>query len=230
MEDGILGKESPSPTPTRFVFPRWTNTLRGFSAVLVLGGLVYVATLLTYLFAPESSAIGYEPEQPVPYSHELHAGRMGIDCRYCHDTVELGAVASIPSAATCMNCHASVTTESEKLAPVRAAYERDEVLRWVRIHDLPDFVYFDHSAHLGAGVGCVECHGRIDRMEVVSQQKRLTMGWCLECHRAPETRLRPPEFVTDMEWQPEGDAFALGARLMEDHDITPSEDCSTCHR
>lgn len=225
-----MGRDSRSPESSRFVFPKWTNSLRGYSVLLAGGGLVYVVALLTYVFSPESSAIGYEPDQPVPYSHALHVGQMGIDCRYCHDKVELGAPATIPSAATCMNCHASVKTESEKLALVRAAYENDLPLRWVRIHDLPDFVYFDHSAHLGAGVGCIECHGRVDRMEVVSQDKRLSMGWCLECHREPETRLRPREFVTDMQWQPEEDAFAQGARLMEEHDITPSEDCSTCHR
>jgi len=225
-----LGRDSRSPEPTRFVFPKWTNSLRGFSVLLSVGGLVYVVALLTYVFAPQTSAIGYEPPQPVPYSHAMHVGQMGMDCRYCHDKVELGAPATIPSAATCMNCHASVRTQSDKLAAVRAAYEQDQPLRWVRIHDLPDFVYFNHSAHVGIGVACIECHGRIDRMEVVSQQKPLNMGWCLECHREPETRLRPREFVTDMQWQPEADAYALGARLMKEHNITPSEDCSTCHR
>lgn len=222
---------SPStpPDPSRWTFPRWTNRLRELGAVAAVGGLVYVVVLLTLLFGPDTSAIGYAPEQPVPYSHALHAGELDIDCRYCHDTVEHSARAAIPPAATCMNCHASVKTDSELLAPIRRAFENGEPVRWKRVHDLPDFVYFDHSAHLTAGVSCVSCHGRVDRMEVVRQEEALTMGWCLDCHRDPAPNIRPREFVTALDWTPDATTPA-SAQLIEDYDITPSTDCSTCHR
>ena len=214
----------------KFVFPPWTNWLREASAVAAIGGLVYAVVLVTGVFSPENSAIGYAPEQPVPYSHALHAGEMGIDCRYCHTTVETTAKASIPPTATCMNCHAHVRTQSEKLEPVRRSFETGEPIRWVRVHDLPDYAYFNHAGHIQSGVGCVSCHGRVDRMEVVEQVEPLTMGWCLTCHRNPAPNIRPVEFVTDMEWQPEGDPAALGRRLMDEKGIAPSTDCATCHR
>ena len=213
-----------------FVFPQWTNRLREISALVVVGGILYVTVLCVLIFAPETSAIGYAPEQPVPYSHALHAGELGIDCRYCHTTVENSAHANIPPTQTCMNCHATIHTESPKLLPVRESFATGMPIEWVRIHDLPDFAYFDHSAHVNAGVGCVSCHGRVDRMEVVRQDQALSMGWCLECHRDPDPHLRPREFVTAMDWQPSEDPAALGARLREAHDINPSTDCSTCHR
>jgi menaquinone reductase, multiheme cytochrome c subunit len=213
-----------------FVFPKWTNYLREASGLLAVGGLVYMVILLTGVFSPEMSAVGYEPEQPVPYSHKLHAGDMGIDCRYCHIDVETTAKANISPTATCMNCHTTVKTESEKLALVRQSALTGEPIEWVRVHDLPDFVYFNHAGHIQSGVGCVSCHGRVDRMEVVRQDKKLTMGWCLECHRDPAPNIRPKEFVTQMDWQAAGDAADLGRRLMEQHDISPSTDCTTCHR
>lgn len=214
----------------KFVFPRWTNWLREGSALLAIGGLVYATVLITGVFSPEMSAIGYAPEQPVPYSHALHAGELEIDCRYCHTAVETTAKATIPPTATCMNCHAYVRTDSEKLAPVRQSAETGTPIPWVRVHDLPDFVYFNHAGHIQSGVGCVSCHGRVDRMEVVEQVESLTMGWCLECHRNPEPNLRPKEFVTDMTWAPAGDAFEMGRELRAAHDINPSVDCATCHR
>lgn len=214
----------------KFVFPKWTNWLREASGLAAVGGLVYAVVLITGVFSPGNTAIGYAPVQPVPYSHALHAGTMGIDCRYCHTTVETTARASIPPTATCMNCHATVRTTTATLDPVRHSFESGEPIKWVRIHDLPDFAYFNHAGHVQAGVGCVSCHGRVDRMEVVEQVKPLTMGWCLECHRDPAPNLRPVEFVTDMEWRPEGDARELGNRLMNERGIAPSTDCVTCHR
>jgi hypothetical protein len=229
--------QDPRPVPGRdtahtrkFVFPQWTNRLREASAVAALGGLLYAVVLITGVFSPEMSAIGYAPEQPVPYSHALHAGEMGIDCRYCHTTVETTAFANIPPTATCMNCHATVKTKSELLEPVRRSFETGEPIPWIRVHDLPDFAYFNHAGHIQAGVGCVSCHGRVDRMEVVEQVEPLNMGWCLDCHRDPAARIRPVEFVTDMEWKPEGDPAELGARLMAERSIAPSEHCATCHR
>lgn len=225
--------QRPDPGTThndKFVFPRWTNWLREASAVVALGGLVYAVVVITGVFSPEMSAMGYAPEQPVPYSHALHAGELGIDCRYCHTGVETGARASLPPTATCMNCHQTVKTESEKLALVRESFATGRPIEWQRIHDLPDFVYFNHAGHVQSGVGCVSCHGRIDRMEVVEQAKPLTMGWCLSCHRDPDPNLRPKEFVTTMDWTPPGDPAEFGAQLRKEHDISPSTDCTTCHR
>lgn len=221
---------SGSASQDKFVFPRWTNRLREASAVAALGGLVYAVVLVSGVFSPENSAIGYAPEQPVPYSHALHAGVMGIDCRYCHTSVETSAKANIPPTATCMNCHKTVRAESPKLELVRRSAETGEAIPWVKVHDLPDFAYFNHAGHVQSGVGCVSCHGRVDRMEVVEQVKPLTMGWCLECHRNPEPNLRPREFVTDMEWVPAEDPVELGKRLRAEYGIAPSTDCATCHR
>jgi menaquinone reductase, multiheme cytochrome c subunit len=200
------------------------------TAVLAVGGLLYLAVLITLVFHPRNSAIGYAPEQPVPFSHALHAGELGMDCRYCHTTVEAAAHASVPTAETCLNCHKTIFTESAKLLPVRESQATGKAIAWVRVHDLPDYAYFDHSAHVNAGVGCISCHGRIDRMEVVAQQEKLTMSWCLDCHRRPDPHLRPFDQVTSMDWTPGEDPSALGRRLRETHDIDPSIDCTTCHR
>ncbi len=213
-----------------FVFPKWTNQMRELSAALALGGLVYAVVLITGVFSPENSAIGYAPVQPVPYSHAVHAGDLGIDCRYCHTSVETSAKANIPPTATCMNCHKYIKTESEQLAVVFESAKSGSAIPWVRVHDLPDFVYFNHAGHIQSGVGCVSCHGRIDRMEVVEQTEALTMGWCLECHRSPDENLRPKAMVTVMDWNAPGDPAVLGAELRLEHEIDPSTDCTTCHR
>lgn len=220
----------PDPAGSRVLFPRWANLLGPATAVVAVGGLVYAAVLITAGFHPRNSAIGYAPEQPVPYSHALHVGELGLDCRYCHTTVERAAHANIPAAEVCLNCHKSVFTESAKLLPVREAFATGKAIPWVKVHDLADFAYFDHSAHVNAGVGCVTCHGRVDRMEVVSQQAKLTMSWCLDCHRNPEPHLRPLAEVTNMEWVPAEDPTSLGRKLREQHGINPSTDCTTCHR
>jgi hypothetical protein len=214
-----------------FLFPKWLDTLRPMIG-LVLGFLpVYLLVLLYYGGAPTTTDVGYAPQQPVPYSHALHAGQLGIDCRYCHTTVERGAHANIPPTATCMNCHTGIYPDSPKLLPVRESYATGRPVRWIRVHDLPDYVYFNHSAHVTRGVGCVECHGRVDKMEVVYQAEPLNMGWCLDCHRNPEAHLRPLEQITNLAWQPHPqDAASLGPRLREEFNLNPSEDCSTCHR
>ncbi len=213
-----------------FVFPKWTNGMRYVAAIaaVVAGG--YVAAIITFGFSPQATDVGYMPVQPVPYSHALHAGKLGIDCRYCHSTVESSPHASIPPTQTCMNCHASIWPESPKLAPVRESYATGDPVPWVRVHDLPDYAYFDHSAHVRRGVGCVSCHGRIDKMEVVYQDQPLSMQWCLDCHRKPEKNLRPLDKITDMAWTPSEPQEQLGARLRQEYQINPSQDCSTCHR
>ncbi len=184
-----------------FIFPRWINFLLPVIVVGVLGGALYVPVAFGFGASPKTMAVGYAPVQPIPYSHALHAGRMGLDCRYCHTTVEKTAFAAIPPTQTCMNCHTNIRKNSEALKPLHHSWETGQPVRWTKVHDLPDYVYFNHSAHVNHGVGCIECHGRIDRMDVVHQEKPLSMGWCLECHRDPASHLRPREVaVTDMNW------------------------------
>ena len=211
-------------------FPSWTNRVRDLFGLAAAGGSVYVVLLIWFGFSPKTVAVGYAPSQPVPYSHAIHVGKLGIDCRYCHTTVEGAAFAAIPPTATCMNCHKTIRTTSPKLLALREAHESGKPLEWIKVHDLPDYSYFNHGVHVGAGVGCVECHGRVDQMDVVTQQAELSMGWCLDCHRDPAVRLRPKELVTSMDWEFDGDRRELGMRLMEEHGIKTSTDCSTCHR
>lgn len=213
----------------RFVFPEWTNSIRPPLTIAVLIGVLYVTVLVAYGASPRTTDVGYAPLQPVLYSHALHAGDLGLDCRYCHNTVEDGAQASLPPTQTCMNCHKHIMNTSDKLPPLRKSYETGSPIEWVRVHDLPDYVYFNHSAHVRRGVGCASCHGRVDKMEVVYQHEPLSMGWCLECHRNPESRLRPLDRITDMAWEAV-DPAALGARLRKKLNLDPSTDCSTCHR
>ncbi len=213
-----------------FQFPKWTNALRPVLGVILVLVPAYVVVLLAYGGSPRTTAVGYRPQQPVPYSHALHAGQLGIDCRYCHTTVEVAAHAAIPPTQTCMNCHAKIRSASPKLLLVRESYATGLPVPWVRVHDLPDYVYFNHSAHVRRGVGCVECHGRVDTMETVTQVHRLSMGWCLDCHRNPDRHLRPPEMVTKMDWVAPEDPAVYGRRLREANNINPSTDCWTCHR
>ncbi len=216
---------------SRFLFPRWSNLALPTIIVVGAGAPLYAATIVTYGFSPWTTDVGYQPTQPVPFSHKLHAGEMGFDCRYCHNTVERSAHAAIPPTQTCMNCHTQIHKDSPKIAPLKASFESGMPMQWRRIHDLPDYAYFNHSAHVNRGVGCVECHGRIDRMEVVSQQKPLSMGWCLECHRHPDENLRPLAEVTHLEFSAQkSQTPEQRAELKSLFKINPSENCSTCHR
>jgi len=212
--------------------PRWVDELKPLLGAAALGVPVLATLLVWYGGSPATTDIGYAPEQPVPYSHALHAGELGIDCRYCHNTVEVAAHAAIPPTQTCMNCHTNIRGTSPKLAVVRESNATGMPIPWVRVHDLPDYVYFNHSAHVRRGVGCVECHGRVDKMEVVAQSKKLSMGWCLDCHRNPDAHLRPPELVTQMDWTPPAaqTAAQVGRGVRDRLRLAPSEDCSTCHR
>jgi hypothetical protein len=198
------------------IFPKWTNDTPRIAAVgtAVLGAFVVFA--FYWWASPKNTDVGYKPKQPVEYSHALHAGKadgqLGMDCRYCHAYVERGAHASIPPTHTCMNCHKQVKTDSPKLQLVRDSYASDKSIEWVKIHKLPDYAYFDHSAHVGFGVGenrgaigCETCHGRIDQMEVVKQVQPLSMGWCLECHSDPAQNIRPVSAVTYMGWIPDAE-------------------------
>lgn len=173
-------------------------------------------------------------EQPVQFSHQHHAGGIGIDCRYCHTSVEVSSSAGIPPTKTCINCHSQIWSTSPYLEPVRASFRDDQPLRWIRVHDLPDFVYFNHSSHVNKGVGCETCHGRVDRMPLIVQQASLQMEWCLDCHRDPAQFVRPREAVFQMGYVPEGgDQRAVGERLVQEYNISDAKhmtSCSVCHR
>ena len=212
------------------LFPKWTNrtplpVAAGAGVLLVLG-----ITAFAYYISPYSTQVGYAPTQPVPYSHKVHAGKLGLDCRYCHVAAERSPVAMVPPSATCMNCHAVIKSDSPRIAPLKASFETGAAVEWVRIHHSPDFVYFNHSAHLNAGVGCETCHGRIDQMEVVRQAKPLNMAWCLDCHRAPEKYVRPVEAITAMGYVPGREQLELGRELVQARNIHPPTDCGGCHR
>jgi hypothetical protein len=196
-----------------FQFPNWVNKLVVWLLVgiLLVGG--YLATCLFAAILPSTVNVGHAPLQPVPYSHKLHAGKLKLDCRYCHNTVERTAGAAIPATATCGNCHGRdrvkenatlgvIFPDSDALAPIRTSLETKEPVLWIKVHDLPDFVYFNHSAHINRGVSCVSCHGRVDKMDVVTQVEPMSMKWCLDCHREPEANVRPVEFVTALDWNP----------------------------
>jgi hypothetical protein len=231
----------------RFQFPAWTTTIRPLVGAGVVGGLVYVIGIVNFGFSPATTDVGYAPKQPIPYSHALHVGQLGLDCRYCHTTVEKAGFAAVPATQTCMNCHLKVKDKSPLLKPLRESWTTRDMaeqkpLQWTKVHRLPDYVYFNHSAHVTRGVSCVSCHGRVDKMEVVYQHEQLSMKWCLDCHRNPEPHLRPLDEVTNLAWVPDGVTAAddeatllakktdLGKKLRAERHINPSQDCSSCHR
>lgn len=222
------------------LFPKWTNNIPTAAAVGAVVSLGLAVLVVTHYFSPRNTDVGYAPDQPVPYSHKLHAGLMGFDCRYCHQKVEDGPHATVPPTQTCMNCHQGnrVKGDSPRLEVVRNAAASGEPIEWVKVHLLPDYVYFDHSVHVNAGVGCASCHGRIDQMEVVRQVEPLSMSWCLECHMDPADHLRPVSEVTNMDYgldtpsNPNAaqEAAELGAQLVAEKNINPPIHCSACHR
>lgn len=206
------------------VFPRSLNHLPLVAALAVVSAGGVVTFGFWYFASPKNQQVGYAPVQPIPYSHKLHAGELGIDCRYCHANVERSQEAMVPPTQTCMGCHAVVRKDSPRLQRLRDSWESGLPVEWVRVHKLPDHAFFDHSVHLAVGVGCVSCHGRIDQMDVVRQAEPISMGWCLECHRNPGPRLRPKQEITNMTWEP-----AAGEEL-ELAEVDPPENCSGCHR
>ena len=215
------------------IFHRSTNTL---SRVSIFGAVFAVAALAYGLALANRSAWMTQSrvarDQPVPFSHKHHVGELGIDCRYCHTSVETSAFAGIPPTQTCMNCHKQIWLDSPTLEPVRASFRTGESIEWVRVHDLPDYVYFNHSIHVSKGVGCTSCHGRVDAMNLTWQEASLHMEWCLSCHRHPEDYIRPRDQVFNMEWQPPSQQRELGLKLVKDYDIRVEQltNCSICHR
>jgi len=200
---------------------------------LGLSGLVIAVSLsgaaLAYYATSSNLDVGYSPLQPVEFSHKLHAVDMGLDCRFCHFTAERSAFAALPSTQICMKCHSRVRTDSVKLLPIRATFAEDRPLAWSRVHKLADHVYFDHSAHLAAGVGCSTCHGRVDQMQRIEQVQPLSMEWCIDCHRNPAPSLRPVSEVTNMNWLSTPAAVTLTAQVAG-RILSPPTHCSGCHR
>lgn len=216
------------------IFHRSTNTISRltiFGALFLLGAVLWLMAAIN-----RSSYVTNENvarAQPVPFSHDHHVGGLGIDCRYCHTSVEVSSFAGIPATAICMNCHSRIWSTSEVLKPVRDSLQSNTPIRWTRVHNLADFAYFNHSIHLRKGVGCSTCHGPVDQMPLMWQSASLQMEWCLACHRQPERFLRPREQVFNMNWQPDADQLALGRKLMKAYNIRSAElltSCSTCHR
>jgi hypothetical protein len=224
------------------VFHPAMNTLSKvtiFGAVFVLGGVTWAVAMINR--APWVTEVDVAREQPVQFSHRHHVQGLGIDCRYCHTSVETAASAGMPSTKTCMTCHSQVWTDAPILEPVRESWREDRSIEWTRVHDLPDFAYFDHSIHVSKGVGCESCHGRVDEMPLMWREHSLNMEWCLSCHRDPAAHVRPREEVLTMGWDPlaperSGSArppvsqAALGRALVEEYGVESVTHCSACHR
>jgi hypothetical protein len=213
------------------IFHRSFNTLSRlsiFGAVFLLAGAGWAWA--RFIRSDYVTGVRVFRDQPVQFSHQHHVAGLGIDCRYCHTSVETSSFAGIPSTEICMNCHSQIWTNSPMLEPVRDSFRTGKSISWVRVHNLADFVYFNHSIHVAKGVGCVTCHGRVDRMPLTTQVVSLHMEWCLDCHRFPERYVRPRDKVFDLQWESE-DQIALGAKLVKEYEIKQNNtSCSVCHR
>jgi len=211
------------------IFHRSTNTLSRvtiFGAVFAVGFVLWLIGEIVR--SPYMTNQGIEREQPVPFSHQHHVAGLGIDCRYCHTSVETSDFAGIPPTQTCMNCHSQIWTNAEMLAPVRNSFASNKPIVWSRVHRLPDFVHFNHSIHINKGIGCASCHGRIDKMALTYQASPMTMAWCLSCHRAPEKFVRPRDQVFNMAYVAKNQDV-LGLQLVKEYNIKSKISCSTCH-
>jgi len=219
------------------VFPKWTNRLPVFllAAVLLVGTGVVAG--VWYYFTPKYTRVGYQPLQPVAFSHRVHVEQLGMDCRYCHSDVERAWFSNVPASATCMNCHNQVLKDDPRLALVRESAATGRPIPWVQVHKLPDYVYFNHAVHVNRGVSCVECHGRVDQMDEVYHAQPFSMAFCLDCHRDPAAKLRPLDKITDLAWQWSADPAqaaqqqrAQGAKFVHDWKVESLQSCSACHR
>lgn len=215
-------------------FRRWTNVgSKGsmFGTVLVLALGTWASVV--YVASSYGTNAGNADVQPVPFSHQHHVGILGIDCRYCHTSVEYSSFAGMPPTKTCMNCHSQIWVGSEMLEPVRESYRSNKSIEWVRVYNTPGFVYFDHSIHVQKGIGCTSCHGRIDQMPFTVQVPTLLMKWCLDCHRDPASHVRPREKVFDVNYEPPANQAELGQRLVKEYHIRTAHEltsCTVCHR
>ena len=215
-------------------FPKSANMIALLSLILVAGvaggGLTM---LLVTAKSPYNTDQRVSINQPVPFSHKHHVQGLGVDCRHCHFSVEDSSFAGIPATKTCMTCHSQIWNEAPMLEPVRASYREDKSLEWIRVHDLPDYVYFNHSIHVAKGVGCATCHGQVDEMPLMMKAQTLQMSWCMDCHWHPEMNLRPREEITNLDWQPPADPeqhLALAKQLAEEYSVESQVSCSVCHR
>ncbi|NBO92435.1 MAG: cytochrome C [Planctomycetia bacterium] len=217
------------------IFHRAFNTISVVSilGVAVLAGLTG-GGLYLLVRSPYTTGVGVTRDQPIPFSHAHHVNELGIDCRYCHTSVEDSSYASVPPTKTCMNCHSQIWVGSEMLAPVRESYRTDTSIEWNRVHRVAEFCYFNHSIHIKKGIGCVSCHGRIDHMHLVRQQNTLLMEWCLDCHRQPEKYVRPRDQIYNMNFKPQDAGYKnqeeMGKALVEKYEIRSKTSCSACHR
>jgi len=219
------------------IFPKWTNHL---PLQLAMGALIVGAAVTAgawYYMTPAYANVGYQPIQPVAFSHEIHAGQLGVDCRYCHSAVEKSWYSNVPSASTCMNCHSQVLKDDPKLALVRESFQTGKPIPWIQIHKVPDYVYFNHSVHVNRGVSCVKCHGQINHLDEVRQEKPLSMSFCLDCHRDPAANIRPADKITDLDWKWSSDSKENdklqklhGKELVEKMHVESLQNCSACHR
>lgn len=212
------------------IFPEWVNNIPKrlqLATIVIITGIIFG---FWYFGSPEYLEVGYAPNQPIPYSHKFHVAELGMDCQYCHGSAWTSAIAAIPSTETCMTCHEYVAARSELLQPLRDSWETGMPVEWIRVHDVPDHAYFNHSIHVNAGIGCATCHGRVDRMEVVMKTESMSMGWCLDCHNNPAPNLRPVEEVTNMAWQPPDDHHKFAQMVMEKRNINAPVYCNACHR
>lgn len=216
------------------VFPPGANWLARWT---LAGGLVLAGTMVAVAagvyWGPAVTLKGVYRQQPqIPFSHKRHVEGNGIDCRYCHTSVETGAFAGLPATETCMTCHSQVLTDQKMFEPVHASWRNNVPIEWIRINDLPDFVYFNHSIHVNKGIGCSTCHGRVDQMPLTYKAQTFHMRWCLQCHKAPEKFIRPREEVFNMEWEAPADQLELGRRLVDEYHVNKAQliNCSICHR
>lgn len=212
-------------------FPPWSDSLLRAGLVLVAVTVLGIPLLLmAWVRSPQITGERDPIAQPIAFDHRHHVGDDGIDCRYCHDLVDRSPYAGVPPTERCLNCHSQIWNTSPELALVWTSYTTDTPIPWRRVHQLPGFVYFDHAIHVGKGIGCETCHGRVDRMARVYQVAPLTMGWCLDCHREPERYLRPLDQVTAMGWRPERPQRELGRELKERYRVRSITNCTACHR
>jgi hypothetical protein len=215
------------------IFHPSTNTI---SRVSIFGALFFLVGLLFVVYmifrSPYVTGVNVVLDQPVPFSHEHHVSALGLDCRYCHTSVEKSSFAGIPPTETCMTCHSQIWTDSPMLEPVRTSMRTNTPIRWNRVHDLPDYAFFNHSIHVQKGVGCASCHGRVDQMPMTWKAEPMTMEWCLNCHRHPEPYLRPRAEVFNMKWEPPKNQLDQGRELINERAIQVERlsNCYTCHR
>ena len=225
------------------IFPRWTNQLPLKIAICAASAVVGVALAFNFYATPKTLVAGYQPAQPIPFSHKIHADQIGLDCRYCHSFAEVSGHSNVPTGNTCWNCHQHVQRESPKLAPLHKSMDPSypgydgKPIEWVRIHKVPDYVYFNHSAHVNRGVSCISCHGQVNKMDEVYEVQPLSMSFCLACHRNPAANLRPLDKITDLNWKwsdnPTVNAEQQrlnGQKMVRDWKVQSLQNCSACHR